>query len=257
MRVSSVSVAGSGESNEDIAATAGDVVVVLDGVSKWYTAESGCRHGTVWYVRQLAERILNHAAGDVPLSDAVAGAIADVADAHRDTCDLTHPWTPSATVAVLRESAECVDYLIIADCVLVVETKHGVVAHTDTRLAELLRRLREPDAPEEFRQHLKEGLRGLRNNPDGYWVASVDPEAARQAVTGSIAREAVHRAALLSDGASCLVDNYSQATWEELLAMGPAALVDAVRACEKSDPDRARWPRGKVHDDATAAYCEF
>jgi hypothetical protein len=257
VRVSSASVAGSGESNEDIVATAGHVVVVLDGVSKWYTAESGCRHGTVWYVRQLAERILNHAAGDIPLTDAVARAITDVADAHRDTCDLAHPWTPAAAVAVLRESAESVEYLIIADCVVVVETDEGTVAFTDTRLAELLRRLRQPDASEESRRHLKEGLRRVRNHPDGYWVASVDPEAARQAVTGSVARDAIRRAALLSDGASCLVDDYAQATWPELLAMGPVALIDAVRVCEKSDPDRLRWPRGKRHDDATAAFCEF
>lgn len=238
-------------------ATAGSVVVVLDGVSKWFSPESGCRHGTVWYVAQLADQILAHATTPAPLADAVSAAIVDVADRHRDTCDLTHPWTPAATAAVLRESGDTVDYLIIADCVVVVETDQGTTALTDTRLAELLQRIRHPDAPEELKGHLKDGLYRLRNHPDGYWVASTDPAAARQAVIGSIARSTIFRAALLTDGASCLVDDYARATWPELLDLGPEDLIDEVRRWEKTDPDRTRWRRGKVHDDATAAFCTF
>lgn len=242
-------------------AAANGVVVVLDGVSKWYTDESGCEHGTVWYVRQLSERILKHATSEMPrglsLSEAVGAALGDVARSHRGTCDLTHPWSPAATVAVLRETESSVDYLILADCVIVVETNFGVTALTDTRLAELLRRVRHPDASEELKQHLRDGLHRLRNHPEGYWVASADPAAAANAITGSIARSAIRRAAVLTDGASCLVDDYGQATWAQLLELGPDGLIDEVRRYEKNDPDRARWRRSKVHDDATAAFCVF
>jgi hypothetical protein len=31
-------------------------------------------------------------------------------------------------------------------------------------------------------------------------------------------------------------------------------LIDRVRAAERDDPRGERWPRGKVHDDATAVY---
>jgi hypothetical protein len=261
VRVTFASDGGSGESNEDIVAAADGVVVVLDGVSKWYTAESGCVHGTVWYVRQLSDRILMHATRDMPpelsLSEAVGAALGDVARSHADTCDLTHPWSPAATVAVLRETESSVDYLILADCVIVVETNFGVTALTDTRLAELLRRVRHPDASEDLKQHLRDGLHRLRNHPDGYWVASADPAAAANAITGSIARDAIRRAALLTDGASCLVDDYAQATWPQLLQLGPDGLIDEVRRHEKNDPDRARWRRSKIHDDATAAFCDF
>ncbi len=244
---------------------ADDVTVVLDGVSQWYTKESGCRHGTVWYVERLADRILDRAAGrttdpatgTVPLAEAVGHAIGDVADLHRDTCDLTHPWGPSATVAVLRERADEVDYLILADCVIVVQTDESVTALTDLRLADLLDRLRRPDASAEERSHLGDGLQRLRNRPDGYWVAMADPETAAHAVTGSFARDKIRRAAVLTDGASCLVDDYGQATWAQLLDLGPRGLIDEVRRCERGDPDRVRWRRGKVHDDATAAFCEF
>ncbi|MEV4320047.1 hypothetical protein [Actinocrispum sp. NPDC049592] len=257
MRVRHASARGSGESNEDIVLAADDVTVVLDGVSQWYTKESGCRHGTVWYVERLAGRILDRAADPVPLTEAVGRAIGDVAGLHRDTCDLTHPFGPAATVAVLRERADEVDYLIVADCVIVVQTDESVTALTDLRLARLLDRLRRPDASAQERSHLRDGLQRLRNRPDGYWVAMADPEIAAHAVTGSFARDKIRRAAVLTDGASCLVDDYGQATWEQLLDLGPCGLIDEVRRCERGDPDRVRWRRGKVHDDATAAFCEF
>ena len=254
MRVTYATGRGSAESNEDIVATAGDVVVVLDGVSQWHTKESGCRHGTVWYVERLSESILDLANRDVPLATAVADAIRVVASQHHDTCDLDHPWTPAATAVVLRETTESVEYLILCDCTLVVETDHGTVAITDTRLAELLRWVR--SSPER-RSHLQDGLTRLRNSEDGYWVASTDPTDAYNALTGCVPKNILRRVVLLTDGASCLVDDYAQASWAQLLNLTPDELIAQVRHWERTDPDRLRWRRGKVHDDATAAYVTF
>jgi len=39
--------------------------------------------------------------------------------------------------------------------------------------------------------------------------------------------------------------------------MGPEAIITQVRAAEASDPDGQRWPRGKRHDDASAAFCHL
>jgi hypothetical protein len=64
--------------------------------------------------------------------------------------------------------------------------------------------------------------------------------------------------ALLSDGASRLVDRFAVTTWAEVLHLlaveGPDALIRRVRVTERSDPRGTRWPRGKLYDDATAAY---
>ena len=68
----------------------------------------------------------------------------------------------------------------------------------------------------------------------------------------------LHRAVLLSDGASRLVDPFQLATWEELLALlavnGPDELLRQVRAAEAVDPEGRQWPRTKRSDDATAVY---
>ena len=37
----------------------------------------------------------------------------DVAALHADTCDLGHPGSPSATVAILREQPDAVDCLVL------------------------------------------------------------------------------------------------------------------------------------------------
>jgi hypothetical protein len=69
----------------------------------------------------------------------------------------------------------------------------------------------------------------------------------------------VRAAALLSDGASRLADRFRLATWAEVFktldSRGPEALLHQVREAEDSDPAGTRWPRGKLHDDATIAYC--
>lgn len=76
---------------------------------------------------------------------------------------------------------------------------------------------------------------------------------------GSVALDHVRAVGLLSDGASRLVDRFGIADWPQTLDIlatdGPGALIRQVRAVEESDPAGQRWPRGKVYDDATAAYC--
>jgi hypothetical protein len=48
-------------------------------------------------------------------ADSLAQAITDVAALHADTCDLDHPASPSATVAILQEQPEAVDCLVLGD----------------------------------------------------------------------------------------------------------------------------------------------
>jgi hypothetical protein len=111
------------------------------------------------------------------------------------------------------------------------------------------------------RAQLTRALRRAWNRPGGCWVAAADPQAASQAVTGSLPGKNLHRAVLLSDGASRLVDPFRFATWEELLALldenGPEELLRQVRAAEAADPEGRQWPRTKRSDDATAVYLDL
>src|SRR5215213_8118694 len=240
--------------------------VVLDGLSAPDGTGTGCRHGTLWFVSQLGPRVLAQAADPArSLVDALAEAIHPVASLH-PACDLKHPGTPSATMVLLRAHDEGTDYLALADAVLLLDTADGLQVVSDERVNQLA--AKERAAANQVpvgsalklrrRAQLTRALRRARNRPGGYWVAAADPQAASQAVTGTLPGRSTHRAVLLSDGASRLVDLFELATWEELLALldesGPDELLRQIRAAEAVDPEGRQWPRTKRSDDASAVY---
>src|SRR6185503_3822841 len=117
--------ATAGKLNEDFVGVAGDAILLLDGAGI-RGAESICRHGVVWYTRQLGGAILRGLSdGMRPLTDIVAEAIDEVSEKHRHTCDIANPSSPQATVAALRLGSDHVDYLVLADCYLVIDPQDG------------------------------------------------------------------------------------------------------------------------------------
>jgi hypothetical protein len=257
--------------NEDAIAATDRVVVLLDGASIPRGLEIGCRHGTAWYVAQLGTELLEQLTDqpDQLLTDALASAIQAVASLHADTCQLDHPGGPSAAVALLREADQTVDYLVLADTTILLDEPAGIQVISDDRLAQvavtehsamhreatgsLTHRRRYAELVTELRRH--------RNQAEGYWVASSNPDAAYHALTGSIRRLDVRRAALLTDGATRLVDRFQIMVWQHLLDLldreGPYALIKQTREAESTDPEGRRWPRSKRHDDASAILCRF
>ncbi|GHJ92658.1 hypothetical protein SNE510_21770 [Streptomyces sp. NE5-10] len=267
MRVLQTSVPRPGAPNEDFVLSSHTAVVVLDGAGMAPGIATGCGHGVAWYVEQLGARL--HAAavrGEAPLADCLAEAIGSTADAHRDTCAVDDPFSPSATVAVARVRAGLFEWLVLGDCTLVLEKGGKVTAVTDDRLAHVAAEARQalaataPDSEERRRAHqiLVRQERGLRNTPGGYWVAAADPQAAHHALTGSEPATDIQRAALLTDGAARLVTTFHTTDWNGLLDLlthhGPQAAIHTIRETECSDPHLNRWPRSKKHDDATIAH---
>jgi hypothetical protein len=255
--------------NEDFVTASPSVAVVLDGLSAPPALGMGCVHGTPWFVTHLGTQVASAAttARDEPLKDLVAGAITRVADSHAHTCDLEHPGTPSSSLAVLREQDQHLEYLLLFDSVILLDGSSGLTVLTDRRVdafAELehLATREQPigsPAHQERVQELVAAQRRHRNQPGGYWVAGAKPAVAYQAITGSRPLDQVSRAALLSDGVSCLVELYAVVDWPELLDSmqqhGPANVISRVREVEDADPIGTRWPRYKRSDDATAAFC--
>ncbi len=255
--------------NEDFVTASPIVTVVLDGLSSPRALGMGCMHGTPWFVAHLGTQVVSAAttAQDAPLMDLVADAITRVADSHAHTCDLEHPGTPSSSLAVVREHDQRVEYLLLFDSVILLDGPSGLTVLSDRRVdafaqQEHLATREHPigsPAHQDRVQELVAVQRRHRNQPGGYWVAGAKAAAAYQAVTGSRPLDQVSRAALLSDGVSCLVDCYAVVDWLELLGSmqqhGPAHVMSRVREVEDADPTGTRWPRYKRSDDATAALC--
>ncbi len=270
MQVAFASGSGSHWSNEDWVAATPDALVLLDGLSTPPGFDTGCIHNTQWYVRSLGTvllRLLTTDSGQ-PIASCLAQSIAQVADLHTDTCDLSHIGTPSATVAILRTGPPNVQYLVLSDALVVLDTHDGIQVITDPsvnhaaaneRNALLRERIGTPGHTER-KTEMVAAQRKLRNVPGGYWIAAATPEAAQHSLIGEVACDNIRRAAVLSDGAASLVE-YELVTWAGLLDLleehGPLELIRRIRAAEASDPYGERWPRYKTGDDATAAVCLF
>ncbi|MEU3959133.1 hypothetical protein AB0F42_04800 [Streptomyces buecherae] len=266
--------------NEDYASIAlpasgqGGALVLLDGVTP-PPNPYGCGHSVPWFTARLGGALLELSGSrrDMPLADCLAAAITRTADAHRDTCDLSHVRTPQATVVVVRWDADRVEHLVLSDSSLLIEAPDGTVTPVlDSRLDELphsVRALRAatralPRGSAERRAAGAEygrAVEALRNAEGGFFTAAADPDVARRAVTGTTPRTAVRALAALSDGATRWVEIFREGDWTESFALlrkeGTQALLDRVRAAEDADPDGAAFPRGKLHDDATAIYAEL
>jgi hypothetical protein len=253
--------------NEDFAAAVPGAVVLLDGAGYVPETGIGCMHGIAWYARTLGGLLAAGMCDDrVPLAELLARGIEQVGRMHAGTCDLGHPATPGATVIIARERGDTLEYLVLCDSVLLLLPREGGPrAVTDASLGEVIAGFRpaaslvpgttEHDAA--WRAYSRE-LEAARNQPGGYWLAAADPAAAGHALTGAEPLADLSAVALLSDGASRLADRFHLATWAEvgdiLCLDGPSGLIERVRAAESGDPRGQRWPRGKIHDDATAVF---
>ncbi|MER5431252.1 hypothetical protein [Streptomyces sp. NPDC002588] len=247
--------------NEDFASVGvpicgqGGSVVLLDGVTP-PPGGAGCLHSVPWFTARLGGALteLTVSLPDVPLIEALSLAIARTAGAHAETCDLSHPRTPQATVAVARWSAESVEYLVLSDAALLLAAPDGMVTPVlDDRLALLPRELLRS-------AEIVDGR--LRNREGGFFTAAADPAVAGRAVTGSVPRARVRALAALSDGATRWAETFRQGDWTDLFALvrgaGARALVERVRELELADAaGRAFLGRAKTHDDATAVYVEL
>lgn len=253
-------------SNEDFVGAVPGAVVLLDGAGIPGT-ESICRHGVAWYAHTLGATILGRLScgPGMELGEALADSIEQIAGQHRHTCDLADPSSPQATVAIVRYGDHQVDYLLLADTFVVVDSSgSGPQVLTDPRevavRAECTAVLRglSPGTPE-YEHELPsviDAFRARRNQPGGYWIAKDDPAAATEAVTGSVPRGQADGMALLSNGASRIVDPYGLAEWptvlERLRTDGPDEILRQVRQAEREAERKA----GREPDDATVAYCE-
>ncbi len=234
-------------------------VAVLDGASAPDPAD---RDGG-WYAGQLARQLAARLPDErLDLTTVLADSIAAVAADHR----LEPGRSPSATVVMLRWTADRTDGLVLGDSSLVAFAPGRPAEEVvDDRLAAVApaQRVAYHDrlsAGGGYDQEHRSLLRDLvgeqrrhRNCRGGYWIAEADPAAAGHALVRSWPAGALAGAALATDGVTRGIGRIGLPSWSAALELmrtgGPAAVLGAVRAVEAADPDGRRWPRSKRHDD--------
>lgn len=242
--------------SEDWAAATRDLLVVLDGATA--RTDTGCVHGIAWYADRLGTGIVNLAADpERDLTGVLAEAIRLVAAQHPE-CDLTHPGTPSAGVAILRADGR---YLVLGDVTVAAVTAAEPTVIVDPRVeqtaaaerAEVDRHLIGTPEKAAALLPMKRAELAARNKVGGYWIAAAGPAAAEHALTGTLTLPAGTTVAVVTDGAARAI-SFGLLTWLEILGGSRSAeeIIALVRRAEANDPYGARWPRNKAGDDATA-----
>lgn len=246
-----------GRESEDAIALGAGVAVVVDGAGLPASMRAGCRHSVAWYARVLAEAFRDRLEDRrVPMTDALAGAIAAVAALHSDMCDLG-AGSPSGTVAAWRVDGDALDHLVLSDASIVLVMADGEVREsTDLRIDDAVDRGaaevlggRMVDPAEEARVRFA-ALDRMRNVPGGFWCCHVDPAAAAEAVTGRVLLDDLAGVVASSDGGTRGFRSFDAHSLDRFgglaLAGDLSRIAEEIRASERAAPDRARVKR---HDD--------
>ena len=250
MRAEVESQATPGRENDDYAAVGLGWALVLDGATALKPAENGCIHNVPWMVHQLAGNLAQFLtlAPNVALADALAESITRTCAAHENTCDLSNPDSPSSTVTILRNRGDVLDYLVLGDSPLLVSRTGKIEPILDERMANL-------------DDYSYEAVIAVQNKPEGYYVANTMPDAAYQAVCGSLPAAEIDSAVLLTDGASRLVDAFQLLLWEDLFRIvsgdGPRSLIAQTRKVERDGAMSSDGRNRKHHDDATVVFVDL
>ena len=267
--------------SEDLIQTAGSAAWLLDGASAHDDANTCNDHDASWFVCQLSHALTAQLSRppDHDLRDVLAAAIGHVSTVHTQLCpQVPAGHGPSATAVIVRRRKQALEYLILGDSTLLVQTRDGEVHHhSDKRLSTIA-----PDVRHSIRQGLHDGCgynhaahhdrlralhaaeRSMRNRDGGYWIASDDPRAANHSLTGhyNLANTAAgaHRVALLSDGIERAITHlhlYSDShdLLDSLFDPGTLATITRIRHAEAADPHGTQHPRTTPSDDAAAITC--
>lgn len=283
-------VAGGDRGAEFVAATS-DAIVLLDGTGPGPGEDSGCSHGVPWYVRSLGAVLLSELSQPSwPLPRILSRAIKHVTSLHDFTCDLSRPGAPAASVVMTRRTRDALEYLVLADAVivldvgapepLVIRDRHAppdpageAVAQTVGAVAARYGPAAAPAAPDApgapaapGPSHPPAAQAGAPHGHHGShqdahhdpWTACTDPLAADRALTGSVPLDQVRAVALLSVGASRLIDAFRLTSWRHLLALlgrhGAREAIRQMRAAEQLG--LAACHRPYPARDASIAYWE-
>ncbi|MEQ3550914.1 hypothetical protein WIS52_10555 [Pseudonocardia nematodicida] len=259
MRAATAQLAG-GERNADRVLVAEDAVVVLDGATAFEPVDLDPGE----YAEAIGREIVRRLPG-ATITDAVAGAIEDTADAY----DLRAGQSPSSTVTVLRVREEEADLYVLGDSPIHYGTGGWVNLLRDGRLDHLApaERAAYVDALRAGRGYtalhrrilvqLQQEQQRHRNRPGGYWIAEANPDAAHHGVTRAVPREEISWAVLGTDGATDLLTDRADTAWPHIAAYDDAQLQDLLVRLHRwerdADPNGQRLPRAKRHDDKTLA----
>jgi len=185
---------------------------------------------------------------------------------HIDTSDPVNRF--ACTVAAVQIRNDSVDLVQCGDTLIIVEDKGGTVTvplrydDADQPIMQKWRCLANQNCTN-IRERVDEDVIALRRDANKtYGVLNGDPSVRNFLKIDKISRSAVASILILSDGSFIpKEDPATEENWAEHVQLckevGLKGLLQKVRDMEKSDPCSIRYPRYKLHDDATGIFIQL
>lgn len=175
---------GDGMDNEDIYGYRDNVFWVIDGATDLFHLNLfDCDDDVAYYVRCLSKTIFNNISAIESLKSIVIKAINDANNICNINVSETEAYKfPSFAIVVARINESKLEYFVLGDCTLLLNTNNGIVEITDKRLLEFskrnragIERLLSSDAFDHVTEiEIYRETRFLMNKKNGYWIGSVD-----------------------------------------------------------------------------------
>lgn len=262
--------------NEDLIGHCSDSYWVIDGATPLYPsrAKSGSSDAQR-LVKHIDRRFRQHLCNGGPnLLSAAESVSRDVASHLRRRKPKRQSQLPSAACGLVSLHPDRIDYLVLGDVAIVVQTGRRFVSLTDPSVERFDRKVarelgREVGKGAKFRsarkgvEEMLRAHRDLMNQEGGYWVLGASPDAASHAEHGSIPLDGGWAKVLLaSDGFARAVKLFQiYKGWRQLFsALEHRTLrnvVDEIREVERGDPEALEFPRLSRSDDASALFIHY
>lgn len=200
-----------------------------------------------------------------------------VAKINNCTNEIKDRWElPSACIGVVKVGKEKLEYYILGDITLAINTGKDTLVFCDDRVKKLdaiainqktlfqkILGMNSIDARKAIIPLLRKN-REKMNTPKGYWIFNGDKEAINNAISGEISLTIVKEFILATDGFSRLVDTVAIYTnWGEVFesinkySLVLSELLLKLRNTESLDRECLVYPRFSVYDDASAIYVKL
>ena len=258
--------------NEDYVAVGSTYAVLLDGASGITGTRVLPHHSgsdAQWFSHFVGGRICEYLDASRGIVDSIRLAVDDsriFIDEHGVTDN--EDFLPSSTLVVVSVAGDLVDIVSLGDSPVFIGLKDGsLITMSDARIAELDQAAVDAMV-DRSRGRAMTGVqkraaindillanRRLKNKPDGYWILDSSGVALDHFNVMQFSVEDVDYVCAMSDGLERAFDQFGLADPATFLATATRDSFDELlvllRAEENLDPDFDRYPRLKLHDDAS------
>ena len=268
---------GSANFNEDIVGLSPYGAWVLDGATglnnkNLVSNESDAKWYVNWWNKYLHENMKRNDSLKEIMKDGIDEITKEyyklIGDNKVESLDF-----PSCACSLVKFYEDKIEYLILGDCTLLVNSKGIVETFKDDAISKLDKKVYDYMAKLENSKNMTFNERKAKvmhiiienrlkkNTIGGYWSLEFSKEAIDNCVSGFIDIKDNTKIMMTSDGFSCAHDRYGIFSKEEIINLANTEGIDyiykKVREFEKSDDNGVEYPRFKVHDDSSCVYLDI